>query len=440
MSGSDLEAFLRDFYRNLRLLPLEPGDPRYVPSAERQELVDHLRRTIRWAGGESVQLFSGFRGTGKSTELRRLRDRLVKDGDLVVYVDLEEAVNLSVPLDVSDFLLTLAGTVGDALVRDGLLPEDPKGESYWARITRWLGTTVKLEGIALDGPGFSLKSSLKEDPSFKSELQEHLKGHLGALVSDVREFLSECVAALRARHRQVGEIVVLLDSLEHLRGTSANAPQVAASIENLFVAHADKLRFSGMHLVYTVPPWLSVVAQGGAGTFDAAELLPCVKVRDREGGRDEEGMRFLRKVLDKRGDVSWLLDEGSIDRLILASGGYLRDLFRMVQRVLILVAEAQRLPADPALVDRAIADLQASYLPIADEDAVRLARVAETRELRFADARQEIEVLSRFLDTHLVHCYRNGSCWYDVHPLVRDRVIELAAIVAREEDGADGTA
>ncbi len=45
-----------------------------------------------------VQLLSGFRGTGKSTELRRLKDQLQASGYLVVLCDIEDYINLSTPI------------------------------------------------------------------------------------------------------------------------------------------------------------------------------------------------------------------------------------------------------------------------------------------------------------------------------------------------------
>jgi hypothetical protein len=40
----------------------------------------------------------------------------------------------------------------------------------------------------------------------------------------------------------------------------------------------------------------------------------------------------------------------------------------------------------------------------------------------------EVNRLTRFLDTHMVLYLKNGTEWYDVHPLVRD---EVKAIVAK---------
>jgi hypothetical protein len=77
MTAAD-EDFLRGFYRNLSDKPLEPDHPWYVPiyidsAAASADPVQRLARGIEWNPLQSAQLFSGFRGTGKSTELRRLR-------------------------------------------------------------------------------------------------------------------------------------------------------------------------------------------------------------------------------------------------------------------------------------------------------------------------------------------------------------------------------
>src|SRR5437764_8707479 len=107
-------AWLRQFFNAVADRPLEPDDPAYQCLYDDRELADHdpvelLFRAIDWTTGDSVQLLSGFRGTGKSTELRRLRRRLRDDGYLVLLLDVEDYLNVSVPVDVSDFLIFLAG-------------------------------------------------------------------------------------------------------------------------------------------------------------------------------------------------------------------------------------------------------------------------------------------------------------------------------------------
>ncbi len=420
---SEVERFCGGFYRNLTSSPLEPGDPFYVPLMERPELASSdpvlsLLHCIQWQESESVQLFSGFRGTGKSTELRRLSRELRRAGHLVVLCDMEDYLNLSMPVDVSDFLIAVAGAFGEKLKEPDLLGEDPSRLSYWDRFKSFYDTKVKFEELNIGG----VKLGLKEDPDFKQRIQERMRGHLGALVVDVRDFMAECVLKLRQRHGDEKKIILLLDSIEHLRGTSRNAGEVHSSLENLFSGHPDKLRFRSMHVVYTVPPWLKVRAPGMEGEFDGGELLPCLKVRDRDGSPFRAGIDALTEVLKKRGDWQRLLENRErLERIILASGGYLRDLFRIVQSLLRLTAQRGRLPADDEIISLGIADVRNDYLPISREDAGWLAQMMKTHraELPTADSLAD---LARFFDTHLVLCYRNGEEWFDVHPLVQERV------------------
>jgi hypothetical protein len=57
----------------------------------------------------SGQLLSGFRGAGKSTELRRLRRDLTQAGYLVVLFDVFDYLSPSAPIDISDFGIVIAG-------------------------------------------------------------------------------------------------------------------------------------------------------------------------------------------------------------------------------------------------------------------------------------------------------------------------------------------
>src|SRR6266705_1965315 len=79
--------------------PLEPGDPLYVPfdegtpvrGGEGQSCIESLQRLI-YLKDETRQLFTGFPGTGKTTELKRLAVRLSEAKDLpthAIYIDFE---------------------------------------------------------------------------------------------------------------------------------------------------------------------------------------------------------------------------------------------------------------------------------------------------------------------------------------------------------------
>jgi hypothetical protein len=232
--------------------------------------------------------------------------------------------------------------------------------------------------------------------------------------------------------------VVLFDSIEQIRGSSINEDLVFKSVETLFMGHSDKLRFQGMHVIYTVPPWLKIRAPGVAKRFDATYVLPCVKVRDREGEAFESGLEVLRRVVRVRGDSSRLFaSSADRDRVIMQTGGYLRDLFRALQGMLMHADNRGRLPLDAGAVEAELLRLRDDYLPIAIADARWLHRVASTHEAQLP-THEKIPGLSRYFDNHLLLCYRNGSEWYDLHPLIRDTVEDMVRRASDEPGPSHG--
>ena len=435
----DERNFLRDFFRQVSDQPIRPEDPRYIPLYEYPELagddpVELMARAIEWTPGGSVQLLSGYRGTGKSTELMRLAQRLEQSGFLVFRCDIEDYLNMSVPVDICDFLMAISGAFGDAVAEGNFLDDHPMHEGYWKRFANFL-TRTELKDVSAsigipvalgsDVVSANIKANLKSDPTFKKRLQEHMAGHLGALVNDVHGYFESCVNALKKRLGDEREVVLLVDSIEHFRGTYINAQEVQSSVEDLFVSHSERLHLPHLHVVYTVPPYLKI-RYGNLGALyepGGVRMLPALKLRNRKGELSREGYDAMERVVDARGDWQQLLGRRSaLDRLIRNSGGHLRDLLRLLAEVL---RRANELPVPDSTVDAAINQVRTEFLPIADDDARWLAGIARSHQTVLPNT-DRLPDLARFFDTHLALCYRNGEEWYDVHPLIAEYVIDQA--------------
>ena len=96
-----------------------------------------------------------------------------------------------------------------------------------------------------------------------------MRGQVEQLVKQAREYALEASQWVRdARRSPDRKVVLIVDSVERLRGVgdSAQVREVFLSAETLFSSNADKLRFTGLNVVYTVPPYLQALA-GGLGAY-----------------------------------------------------------------------------------------------------------------------------------------------------------------------------
>jgi len=432
----DNEIFLRTFYQKVDLRAYKDGlGDLYVPlhGPAQDTAVSRLCDGIEWAGGASTQLFSGHRGTGKTTELRALADTLRDNGYVVAYCDMQEHLHLTSPIGVPDFLLAVCDALGKSLsehkslegrslTRQGLI------ERLWSFVAdRSLEVTEVGAKVNAGAVETEVRANLKVSPSFKTMLQERTQGHLGAFVRQAHDFVTDCVASLRKVTGNPDlKIVAIFDSIEQVRGTYSESEQVIQSIEQLFGAHVDKLRLPDVHVIYTVPPWLKIRWPGVGNVYGGFEQIPCVMVRDREGQPNEAGLAALRNVIERR-EPDWRRafgDEARLNKLILASGGYLRDLLRLVQTALRL-GRWLTLPLDAALIDRAVADVQRSYLPLTHRDARWMHQVHLRKHVGLGE-QDDLPELVRLFDTMLVLSYVQADEWWDIHPLVADEVNRLA--------------
>jgi hypothetical protein len=425
---TDDRQFLKFVYRQLEDRPLDPGDPRYQPPYDHPGCEDPIllvQNDIEYADSQSINLFSGFSGSGKTTELLRLRQRLTDAGYVVLYADALKYINPAAPIEISDLLIVLAGAFSDAIEEEHQIRL--KGETYWDRFHNWLSTTdVNLKEIGLK-TGADIKLELRTTPSFRQKLVETLGGRIGELHKDVTSFFDDGFKALREKVGADAKVVFLFDSLEQIRGSLSDEEKVTHSVEVLFSNNLRLLEIPNLHVVYTVPPWLKFVLPGVR-----IHLLPCLRTWSNNAERSvfELGRNALRSLIGRRftpdGMTRFFGPEpfSRADRMIQLSGGHFRDLLRLLHET---VLRATDLPVSDDAVERAIVAVRSSFLPVSLDDARWLAEIERARST-LLQTRQPAEIgrLTRFLDTHMVLYLRSGEEWYDVHPLVREEVQNIA--------------
>jgi hypothetical protein len=412
-------------------LPLPAGDPRYVPFDQgipaRGELtcIDALYKTIALSETESCQLFTGFPGTGKTTELRRLAARLSASKDLPtypIYIDFEEYIDRYAPISITDVLRVIAYCMDrEAILAEGKDPDATPGylQRYFDYLSR---TDVELQKIGFGAYGASLMLEIKNNFTFRQKAEAAIQGRFQQFAAEARKTMSEAVVRLRqARGVAAERVVVIADGLEKLTPLrEEERANVETSVDTLFLTHREFLHLP-CHAIYTFPLWLRFRnAQLGACFGREPLVLPMVKIREPGGDAYEAGVEKMVELIERRiEDLPAILGadpRAALRPLIEASGGYPRDLLRMMRT---LLTDSYTFPVTPQATERVVRNLARSYSDtILGTYVDILVRVAESHDLPRQDASQ-LALFGYLFERWLILAYRNGEEWYDVHPLVR---------------------
>jgi len=415
------------------LQPLDPGDQRYVNlddgipvrGSDEARCIDEIERTILFSEPTSAlcQLFTGFPGSGKTTELRRLKKRLDENKLMplhVLIVNFQDYRTDPTPLSIIEALRVLAYELDREATRlEGGDPDAKTG--YVKRFYDFLtSTNVDLKGLSFAQLGATVMFEAKGNPTFRQRIEEALASRFQMFADEAQEAMAEAVVRIR-KAAHVQQIVVLVDGLEKVTPLrEEDRSLLEASAETVFVEHAARLRLP-CHAVYTFPLWLRFRTAQLDGLYDRpVRMLPMVKTSERDGHPYAPGYDKLTELVGRRVDLRRIFGpqlDKTLHPIIASSGGYTRDLLRMIREVL---WSARAFPVEPHVVQRIIERTAEGYImTIRDEDADVLVEINRTHDLPRGDGAR-LATFGRLLQGYLVLAYRNGRQWYDIHPLARE--------------------
>jgi hypothetical protein len=438
---------LKELYQALADRPLDPKvDVRfYEPYVEKLPDGDPIERLftgISFSDNESLHLVTGQRGTGKSTELLRLRNTLQDNGYVVFYINMLEYLHASEPVEITDFLISACiGLAREAEEKYGL---NQLQESYWGRLQGFF-KAIRLEKANIEAEalgvkfGIDLANNLRIDDVFKRRLQEASRGYIRQLVEDAHHFVMDLVNAVRAKLNQPDQqVAFIIDSFEQIRGHYGNAAQVHDSIVRMFTTYGRNLQLPMLHTVITIPPYLSSAAPNVARVLGSMPVisLPSIHVRKRQCAEvDEVGVRIMQQIVKRRSpEATEIFNDAGLRELAIASGGDLRDFFGLVRSTLVIAGTSLTvgLPIQFPVMHKAKEQLQRSMLPINDQAVQWLAKVHTTGQAELPES-EKLPELAELFDNNLIINYRNGDDWYGIHPLVVDYVVERQKVLDERE-------
>jgi len=422
---------LDDLYRNCNPdIPLPADDPRYVELSEvrgTRVISDLIARRIDRNDDDNFhqQLLTGHRGSGKSTELFRLKKALEDKGFIVVYIDTEEQLDIS-DINYLDVLLCIAKEL-QAQLSDN---EIQLNSDLLAALTAWFSeqvieeteqkdflASIKTEaGVKASIPFFTLlaklTSEIKAGSSRKQQTRSKLEKEKAVFISRLNTLIGDARSKVKASGKQ--DLVLIVDGLEKMPYRLLDDKQ--STHTHLFIHNAEQLKAPQCHIIYTVPISLAYNANLGSD-FSNTEVIPMVKT-------DAAGLTKLREVINKRADVEKLFEQPeSVDELIKLSGGVMRDLMHLLRAC----ADTDNKTISKNEIDYAQKELVLAY--------DRLVRNDELENLQFVIDEKRVtgdESYSRLLNLRLVLEYQNGERWAGIHPAV----LRIGWVKEKLSDGA----
>ena len=421
----------------------EEFDTFYVAAAEARNAAEGDRTIKTLLSIEASKrpchiLYSGHMGCGKSTELRRLCHELKGSRFIVGIGVCDENLDMTT-MQHTDLILFIMETLlkcandnniqvsGDALANIEDYWKDERSTTIDKTSDASLAVGVGLEAKTpnllakvLLAVG-SARSDLRIQSEKRDTLRRKIEPDLNTFIGMVNDLIDSIRAAGANKGFRDAPPVILLDQLEKV------GKDVAA---DLFEKHSQDLTRLRSSLVLPFPiemcytPSYNMVKN----YYTDEWILPMVKLRtwsEQHKGYEpyEKGKETLRAIIHRR-MADCLFSGNTLDMIIEKTGGFLRDLFRVVYDAALNAivrqgksTEAQNvgilIEAPDAMA--ALANLQSSITRrFPDSCRERLGKI-KNGEKRYAFD----EELMMLLRSGAVFEY-NGERWVDLHPLVSD--------------------
>lgn len=349
-------------------------------------------------------LFTGHRGSGKSTELAKLIS-LLRDDFFIVNYSVKRVINL---FDVKyvDVILSLA----TELFRVATDSKIKLNKSLLDEIYRWFSKEVIKEvvidtkasadiGASLNAFVVKLTSKIGTESSTRTLVREKMEPRLSELLENVDLIISEIEQKTKKK------VLIIVEDLDKADLVSA---------KEIFCGHSMSLTQPKCRIIYTFPTALRHdndfinICQN----FDEPYVLPNFKTKHRNGSADEPGKQELIRIILRRTEPN-LFTARAVELLTELCGGLPRELVTLARRSCLIALRSESSQIDEKIVVQAGNRLRNDYRVLLTTPQIELLKTAHQTKRVENDAEHRA-----LLHNLSILEYRNANIWYDIHPVV----------------------
>lgn len=364
-----------------------------------------------WKHRRNVKLlFTGHKGSGKSTELNKLCFEL-EDKFFIVPVSFQPRPDFT----YVDVLLRIATSLFRRATEDEVVRKAPGTIllDLWEDLSRFLehkifgklpvqpqipvssSLTVKVNALAIE-----LESKFETEAESRNTIRKTNEHQLTELLDKIN------LLADQVRLHYLKPVLFAVEGLDRFDLEIAR---------EVFYGHAATLTGMRASVIYLFPIGLRYSSQFSTiqQYFDDEPIiLPNVKTQYRNGEPCAQGEEIRREFISSRLDLSLVADD-ALDEISRASGGLIRHLIALVRDAALHALGRNASLIELQDVQRAINRMRGDFVGMLEQ------KHYETLLARYQDKNlSSDQIIQELLESLALLEYANDDYWCDVHPIV----------------------
>ncbi len=348
-------------------------------------------------------LFSGHRGSGKSSELNRLMAYPeMQEKYFIVHYSVRDVLDPA-GLEYTDLLLSIGAQIFLRATEDSKLKLK---QGLLVELERWMGaieTEESIEDRAGSEIGADLKVlqfKLKTGHTSRVNIRKTIEARLPEFINIVKLIITE------VELKTGKKVLVAIDDLDK--------PDLKVARE-LFYKRQTSLTLPDCSIIYTIPIALHYSPEAGQVTqaFTRSDVLPNVTIiKHDDRSSDKDGRAVMKEFIKKRMLLE-LINENALEYAITMSGGVFREMARIMGMAADNAIARGEGKIEKGDVEEAESEIRNEFRRMLEsEDYVALRDIHKNRRL------EDSQTCAKLLHNLSIVEYRNKENWCDVHPVI----------------------
>lgn len=284
-------------------------------------------------------LFTGHRGCGKTTELKRIQSQWEQEY-LVIFINVNEELDIN-DVSYTDLYLLIIKQVESELRNLGISFNEQLLEDFesWfkettqeteATVEKSIGVSASIEGGTeipfLAKLWTKLLSQIRGSHTQRKIIRETLEKSVSSLKTKINRLLDDGTGKLSQEYPK--GLLIILDTLDRV------PPQVGT---HLFFDYATQLQELDCTIIYTVPIAVVYSAKHLSNTFGSPNIVPSVNIYEFAPQQvhlsyAQQGVAAIASLIERRVEIEAVFESREqVLELAKASGGHVRQLMTMMQ-------------------------------------------------------------------------------------------------------------